>query len=78
MTSRPLPWFSPSVRRRVKTAGHPLRNAAIRRLHVQGVSIRKLAQWFGLSPTRIWEVCNGQGPPSGGASASAVGGGRRR
>src|SRR2546426_5874989 len=61
MISRSLRWFSACERHRIKTIGHPLRNLAIRRLHLQGVSIRKLARGFGLSPTRVWEVVHGQG-----------------
>lgn len=75
MISRAVRWLSNRKRRRFKTAGHPLRNVAIRRLHAQGISIRKLAQGFGLSPTRIWEVCRGQGPPYGGSQRAAA---RRR
>ena len=50
-------------RHRHKTASHPHRNSIIRRLHRIGWSIRRIALRFMLSPTRVWEVCSGQGPP---------------
>ena len=63
MISRTTRLLSPRERRRFKTAHHPRRNVSIRQLHSRGWSIRQLARRFMLSPSRIWEVCHGQGPP---------------
>jgi hypothetical protein len=76
-----LVWIPVRQRHHHKTAGHPARNRAMRRLRARGASIRELSRRFGLSVARAWQIVRGMprgrrwagSPPPPGRTIDVVG-----